>query len=333
LSRSDNLRFVGPLERAAFLRTIGPLAAVDVADLAAFAENARESRYSAGDLILEHGSRVCAYHVVVEGRVRVEGGEHPTPVELGPRGAFGFLSMLCNAEEGIEARALEDTLVLTIEDDVFFDILEDNFAILVNLVRNLARVTLAERRRTPPDTYLAPAEGLLRKKPSDSIDLVERIALIRRPGSPFERASLEALARLARATPEIRFRAGETIWRTGDPTDHAIVLVAGEVECLAPDGRTMFRVGPGYPLGNLERFTDDPRWFTARAKTDVLGLRGDTEVFLDLLEDHFDMALDLVTTMARNVLRIRRDLAERGVALAPLPSDVQPLAPTPSDGG
>ena len=143
--------------------------------------------------------------------------------------------------------------------------------------------------------------------------------LIRRPGSPFERSSLEALARLARSTPEVRFRPGDVLWRAGDPSDYALILVAGTIACSTPDGRELFRAGPGYPLGNLERFTDEPRWFTATAETDVLALRGETEAFLDLIEDHFDMALAFISTMARNLLSIRRSLAERGLELAKLP--------------
>ncbi len=191
MSRFDSVRRVGPLDRARFFRTLGSLSSLDMVDIAVLAENAREQEFPADSPILRSGDRVCAFHAITEGRVRVEGGEFPVPVELGPRDAFGFLSMLGGDEGGIDATAVENTRVLTIDDDAFEDILEDNFPILVNLVQNLARVTLAERRRTPPGAYLAPAAGFLEKKATDSVDMVERIALTRRPGSPFESASLE----------------------------------------------------------------------------------------------------------------------------------------------
>jgi CRP-like cAMP-binding protein len=326
LSRFGSVHQVGPLERALFLKTLGTMQALQPAEIAVFAENARESRFKAGEALFRPGHRVCSYHVIAEGGARVEGGEYPVPEEIGARGAVGFLSMLGGREEGLEAIATEETLCLTFDDDAFFDILEDNFSILMSLVRNLARFTLSERRRMPPETYLAPAEDVLSKTVSDSIDLVERIALIRRPGSPFERSSLEALARLARSTPEVRFAAGETVWRFGDVSDSAIILVAGTVACTTPNGRQLFRAGPGYPLGNLERFSGDPRWFTATAETDVLGLRGETETFFDLLEDHFDMALDFVSTMARNLVRIRRENAERGRTPLATPGPLPPGA-------
>ncbi len=321
MSPSDSVRRVGPLERTLFLRTISGAGfdALDPADVAIFAENTRESSFAAGESILRPGEPVCCVHVIIEGAVRVVGGEYPNPTDFGVRGSFGFPSMLSGQPSGLDAIATEDTLALAVDDDHFYDILEDNFSILLNVVRMLARVTLAERRLSPPGTYLAPAEGLLDKSAADSLDLVERIVLIRRPGSPFEHSSLEALARLARLTPEVRFRPGEVLWRAGDPADHTLILVAGTVACTAPDGRELFRAGPGYPLGNLERFTDDPRWFTATTETEVLALQGESEAFLDLIEDHFDMARDFISTMARNLLSIRRGLAEKGLELAKLP--------------
>ena len=66
-------------------------------------------------------------------------------------------------------------------------------------------------------------------------------------------------------------------------------------------------MGPGYPLGNLERFTGDPRWYTAVTKTPVVALQGDTESLLDILEDHFDLAIGLVSSMAKRVIDIRRE--------------------------
>jgi CRP-like cAMP-binding protein len=309
---------VGPLERVLFLKTLGPLEALDLADIAVFAENAQEGQFAPGETILRAGERACSYHVITEGRVRAEGGEYPEPAVLGPRDGFGFLPMLAGLPEGLQATAEEATLTLMFEDDVIHDILEDHFSVLLNLVRNLARIMLVERRRIPPSTYLAPAEGLFQKTP-ERIDLVERIVLIRRPGSPFANSSLEALAQLARSTPEVRFREGQTVWRIGEPSPLMYVIVSGRIVCTGADGAVLFRAGPGYPLGNLERLCGQPRWFTAVCETPVVALRGDTEDFLDILEDHFDMARDFVSAMARNLIALRREIARQGESPLPLP--------------
>jgi hypothetical protein len=160
--------------------------------------------------------------------------------------------------QDLHAVASEPTVTLELEDDVLYDVLEDSFEIAVSLIRRLAGMTLEVRRRVPSGAYLAPLEGIL-KPPGRPLDLVERILMVRRPGSPFEHASLDAVTSLARSTPEVRFKAGRTIWKSGDRSDHALILVSGTVACTTQWGFSRFRAGPGYPLGNLERFSGD-RW-------------------------------------------------------------------------
>jgi CRP-like cAMP-binding protein len=50
------------------------------------------------------------------------------------------------------------------------------------------------------------------------------------------------------------------------------------------------------------------------AETDVTALRAETEVFLDLLEDHFDMALGFIRSMAQRVIAIREEAAAEQAA-------------------
>jgi CRP-like cAMP-binding protein len=51
------------------------------------------------------------------------------------------------------------------------------------------------------------------------------------------------------------------------------------------------------------------RGFDAVAETDVIGLRIDSDTLLDVLEDHIDMALHLLHSMARDVLVLRERIA------------------------
>jgi len=295
------------MERALLLKTLGHRE-LSVAEIAVLVEHARERRFRAGETILRSGERVPAFHVLVEGRVRAEGGEYLDGRELGPREDLGLLSLLARREKGVDATTLEDTVTLSFDEEVFFDILEDHFPLTHGLVRYLAHSTLELRRLVPPGTYLAPLEGVLRP-PDRPLDLVERILLIRRPGSPFEHSGLDAVTQVARQTPEVHFEKGVTIWKSGDRSDHALILVSGTIACTTQWGISRFRVGPGYPLGNLERFSGDPRWYTATTETPVVAVRTDTEPFLDVVEDHFDMALDLLAGMAKRVIGIRREMA------------------------
>jgi CRP-like cAMP-binding protein len=70
---------------------------------------------------------------------------------------------------------------------------------------------------------------------------------------------------------------------------------------------TKFRAGPGYPLGNVESQALAPRWYEAVTETPLIVLSGSTDTFVDVLEDHFSLALDFLSTMARNLVRLVRD--------------------------
>jgi len=55
-------------------------------------------------------------------------------------------------------------------------------------------------------------------------------------------------------------------------------------------------------MGNLEGLAGHPQWYEAVAETPVVALRTDTDTFLDVLEDHFAMATDVMGAMASGLL-------------------------------
>jgi CRP-like cAMP-binding protein len=116
---------------------------------------------------------------------------------------------------------------------------------------------------------------------------------------------------------EERFEPGAEIWRAGDPSGFLHILVEGTVACEVEPGRA-FRAGPGYPLGNLESLARAPRWYRAVAETPVTTLRGGTDVYLDVLEDHFEMGMRVLSSMAAGMIRIL-DEKRRSEAAVPLP--------------
>jgi CRP-like cAMP-binding protein len=311
------MRFVGPLERALYLKTLPQLEGLGSSEIAALAEHAVERRYRRGARVLRSGEPVPAFHVVVDGRLRVESPKDPKPTETGPRETAGLLALLARLEDGVDARAIQDTLTLSFEADVLFDLLEDNFATFLQLVRYLALRTLEERREISEGELLAPEMDQEPSKERD-MSLVDRLLYIRRPGSVFERSSLAALADMVSMAHEVRFRAGTTLWNSGDRSEVAYIIVRGIVLCTTQATQKPFRCGPGYPLGNLERLGGVPRWYTAVTETDFLALRSDLDSFLDVLEDHPDMAKDFLAGMAGNLIRILRRIAEdRDVAEVP----------------
>jgi hypothetical protein len=87
------------------------------------------------------------------------------------------------------------------------------------------------------------------------------------------------------------------------------VLLDGRVRCVTADG-TPFTCGPDYPLGNLESQCNAPRWYDAVTETEVSALQSDTDAFLDTIEQHFDMAIHFVATMAKGLIARRAEMRQ-----------------------
>lgn len=66
--------------------------------------------------------------------------------------------------------------------------------------------------------------------------------------------------------------------------------------------------GPGYPRGNLESQCNAPRWYEAVAETPVTAFFNETDAFLDTIEQHFEMALDFLATMASGLIARRAEM-------------------------
>jgi CRP-like cAMP-binding protein len=320
------MRFVGPLERALYLKTLAPLEGLGPAEIAAFAEHAIERRYRRGSQVLKAGEITPAFHVVVDGRLRAQSPKDVQPNEVGPRETVGLLTLLARSTQGIEAIAMEETLTLSFEADVVFDLLEDNFTIFLQLLSYIASRTLAERRGgTAEGEYLAPAQDEETPLVNENLTLIDRLLYVKRPGSAFEHSSLAALADLVATTPELKFAPGTTIWTAGDRSSEALIILRGIVLCTVQGTLTPFRCGPGYPLGNVERLCGEPHWYSAVAETEVVALGSDRDTFFDVLEDHPDMAKDVLIGTARNLLRLLRKNAEAREGSTPSESELSEL--------
>ena len=55
-----------------------------------------------------------------------------------------------------------------------------------------------------------------------------------------------------------------------------------------------------------------PRWYDAKTVEHVVSLRADSEIMLDLMEDHLDMSLDFLAAVSGRVLALNERLAQSG---------------------
>lgn len=306
---ADSVLFVGPLDRVLFLRTVAALEGLEPSELAAIAQHARERSFPRGSTLIAPTSSGETAYLIVDGEVSVERRGRASQ-QLGPGDAVGLLDLLARSHQELEVRATSDTLTLELDWDAQMDVCEEHFAVLLQYMRYVAKRTIGElQRRVPEET---PADGGGPHIPlGPQLNFVERILVLSRSHA-FSTGSLDALTELAHHVTEVRLEAGTSLWHPGDPADHFLLIVSGVVRGVLPDGWAFTRRSMG-TVGMLEALRRDERWHEAISPVECRALRIDVEPFLDILEDHFDLAIDFTSTLAQSLLELER--AHGNVAL------------------
>jgi len=99
---------------------------------------ARERQFPAGRRIYEKSEPAEVLYAVIHGAVSLDDGRLLR--RAGPLAAFGVTELLSGRLRGETATAEDDTLVLAIEAEDFFDLLSNNIDIVKALFRHLLRV-------------------------------------------------------------------------------------------------------------------------------------------------------------------------------------------------
>jgi CRP-like cAMP-binding protein len=202
----------------------------------------------------------------------------------------------------VGAVAERDTVALELGTDTLVEIFDENFAILHHVIREVSRQIVEYVVKVPSAvvTLSQQAHGIVTS--ASDLDLVERIFFLRR--SPvFTKAGISALAALSRGLTEVRLAPGTRLWREGEATGWATLIVSGTVRGTSSRGHD-FTAGPGVPLGALDAVAGVPRWFDAVTETPVVALQGSVQMLVDVFEDNFDMAMDYLAVMSRWLLAI-----------------------------
>ena len=302
MTDTANERHVGRVERLLHLQRLPLFSTLAPGDLAVLATYARERFFPKGAALLRNGEPVGAIHLVVEGSVRVS--QHGRPLRVaGSHDAIGVIGLLARAAHGFESIAVTDTLTLEIDADTLSDIFDDHFSIYHHLLRGVARRSLEDRRQLAADAgYSIPADRC-KVLPARPLDLVERIFFLRRT-LPLGRSSITALADLARRVTELHLPLGARLWSQGDPSDAVLLLVSGWVEGVVDGGRQRFRFGPGASVGGLDSLAGVPRWYEPTTEDKLVALRLSTQDLIDVLEDHTQVATELMAVVAGDALEI-----------------------------
>jgi len=126
------------VEKILFLMSVPIFDKLTGEDLAPLAQAAEVESHLGGSRIVKEGDVGDALYVVLRGRVRIEKGGQAL-AELGPRDTFGEMAVLDATARSADAVALDDTEVMKIGSEDFYDILHDQADIAEGVIKVLTR--------------------------------------------------------------------------------------------------------------------------------------------------------------------------------------------------
>lgn len=290
---------IGPVERALWLRGVPPFSGLRARLLAALAQLMREDIVRAGQPVRPIGRVSRSVRLLMDGRLVVH-GEAGTRLELEAPQVIGLTELLGGRELRAGLVAATDATILTIRGVAFIDLLEEEFALVLQLRQALGQAVAAAqaaRREWAPEPV-----GALPASHPDLGRFVDRMLALH--AVPMLRAfGVAVLAALLRDEPASRLEAGATVVAAGEPADRLIVIGEGVVIGTAPDGAT-FRAGAGTVLGDNEALTGLPHACGVRCETPVAVIALGRREIWDAAEDHFHVARALLGFAARRLMRL-----------------------------
>ena len=319
---------IGRIERIHALRSMFGTSGPSTQALAALAEHITPVRILKGTSLAREGSLLGIVYLIIEGKI-VASRNGSSWGEFAAPGSIGFLPALAGGMQGIECAAVEDTIALALRSEDMLEVLEDHFDLLLGAMRGFARSAIELRRQLMPNAGFSNQLREATACPAGPLDLVERILYLRQTFA-LQRSFVAEISEIARAAQEARYAPGTKLWSVGDQADHAVILLCGSIECTSDDG-AQFRFGPGDTVGNLDTMANVPRWFNAVTTEYVVALVLHSEVMVDVLEDHAELAFDFLRMFSAGLVDLRERVHERSTlqGTVPKPSWTGPRPPSP----
>lgn len=276
-------------EKILLVQSDTQLSGLDLEGARIFAQHGRYRVYATGEAVSKAGEFQDEVHLLFRGAVKVENAKGQSFVVRAP-GGLGWPSLLTGLP-AIDAVATEPCMMLSFSSETILDFFEMNFSLTRNAIRLTSEETLRKTGGLPRkagDDFVSE----LGEYPAQPATLAQRVMEIR--GSAlFEGQNAEAAGALARADEEVRYDAGTVLWHAGEAADSGLRLRYGHVRCESPSGDVV-RIGPPYVIGMLEVMANQPRGYEAVCETPVVAYRSVGTAFFGVLEDHFDVAHELM---------------------------------------
>ena len=126
------------IEKVLVLKSVSIFSEIPDDVLAIVANALKEADFSTGEVVFEEGDIGSCMYIIVEGKVRIH-DEERTIAELGPREVFGDMAVLDAEPRSASATAEEDSKLLQLGQDVFYELMSDHVAIVRGVSRLLSQ--------------------------------------------------------------------------------------------------------------------------------------------------------------------------------------------------
>jgi CRP-like cAMP-binding protein len=293
---------VGRIERIHSLRRWFGSAGPSTASLAALAAQLDAVRIPQGTRREHGGWPDGVIYFVVEGELLAEREGKPFG-RFGARSVLGGLGAFAREPQSMSFTAVQDTVALRLHATDMLEVFEDHYDLLQAGIEGLARNGIELRRRLQPHAgYDAPAQRDPDEPLVEPLGLIERMLVLR--ASLAVQTHIDELAELGRAAQEVHYRKGSPLWFEGERATHLLVVVRGKVQAETSGGLS-FQFGPGDLVGALDTLAGVPRWFDARAESNVIALALERDALLDLIEDQAELGFDILRMLARVLIDVR----------------------------
>jgi len=286
-------------DRTLLLRSLPAFGSLEDDTLSLLAEHMRLRRFAQGEMLLRVGEPIHHVYIVMEGRVRWSRKGQEVPSVAVRQEVVGWLTLMARDPDGLDAVVESVALVIELPTEMLEHALEEDFAIVRNMLRMGADSLVSLRGELPsrPDRRPPVELGVLRERRRT---LAERL-IDMRTVPLFKRGNVEALIALTRYTEELDVEPGHVFWNVGDPARFWVVVEYGRIHCENAKSESM-DVGSNFVIGIMDAIAQRPHSYSARAETRVIGNRIELESFLAVMESHFELARDFLSFLARTVL-------------------------------
>jgi CRP-like cAMP-binding protein len=126
------------IEKVIILKSVNIFAETLDEILADVAQVCEEVAICAGEAVFEKGDTGDSLYIIVSGKVRVHDGEH-TLNFLGERDVFGEMALLDPEPRSASVTAAEDTQLLRLGQEPFFELMEDRMEVARGIIKVLSR--------------------------------------------------------------------------------------------------------------------------------------------------------------------------------------------------